>query len=60
MSKIRAYLDDVMKEMKKVSWPNRTELIGSTIVTLVATAGISIFIFVADRIIDSVLQFIYA
>ncbi len=57
---VRGYIDEVIKEMNKVSWPNRKELISNTVITLVATAILSLFIFGADRIIGALLEFIYS
>ncbi len=54
------YLQDVNKEMRKVSWPNRTELINNTLITLFATAVISLFIYGADQVISTILEFIYS
>lgn len=54
------YLHDVNKEMRKVSWPNRTELINNTLITLFATAIISLFIYGADQVISTILEFIYS
>ena len=54
------YLTDVNKEMRKVSWPNRTELINNTLITLFATCVISLFIYGADQVISSILEFIYS
>ena len=59
MSKITGYLDDVAKEMKKVSWPKRNELVDNTIVTLIGTVIIAAFIYGADQVISRVLQLIY-
>ena len=59
MNKISAYLEEVGKEMRKVSWPDRAELISNTLVTIVATVVISLFIFVTDRVISVVLEVIY-
>lgn len=58
--KIVEYLTDVNKEMRKVSWPNRTELINNTLITLFATFVVSLFIYGADQVISSVLEFIYS
>ncbi len=55
----KAYLDDVIKEMRKVSWPSRRELINNTLVTLAATMAISLFIYAADWVINQILEFIY-
>ncbi len=59
MNKIKAYLEEVAKEMRKVSWPTQRELISNTVITLAATLVISLFIFGIDRVISQVLEFIY-
>ncbi len=59
MGKIIAYLQDVRKEMAKVSWPSRSELISNTIVTLVASLAIALFIYGADLVISRALELIY-
>jgi len=45
--------------MRKVSWPSQSELISNTVVTIVATIVISLFIFASDRVISTVLEVIY-
>lgn len=59
MSKVVDYIKEVWKELQKVSWPKQSELIGFTIITIIATAIISLFIFGADRLIEVVLGAIY-
>ena len=59
MAKIGNYLEEVGKEMRKVTWPSQKELISHTVVTIVATIVISLFIFGTDRIISTVLEVIY-
>lgn len=59
MERIKQYLQDVLKEMQKVSWPTRQQLIDSTIVVVVAVLLISVIIFAADTIISWGLQLIY-
>ncbi len=56
---IAQYLNDVGKEMRKVSWPSRNELISNTLITLFATVVISIYIWAADQVISQALEFIY-
>ena len=53
------YMEEVSKEMRKVSWPKRNELISNTGITLLATAIVSLFIYGADQVISTVLEFIY-
>ncbi len=58
-NKVSNYLTDVSKEMKKVHWPSRDELVSNTFLTLVAALLLAAFIYVADQGISSVLEFIY-
>ena len=53
------YLVEVRKEMRKVNWPKRQELIANTSLTLVATLIMSLFIFGADQFISRLLTLIY-
>jgi preprotein translocase subunit SecE len=52
IDRIRKYLRDVWVEMGKVTWPTRDELKESTLVVIVATFFVTIFIFLIDRIMD--------
>ncbi len=53
------YMEEVGKEMRKVTWPSQKELISNTVVTIIASIMISLFIFGTDRIISTVLEVIY-
>ncbi len=57
--KVVQYLGDVSKEMRKVSWPARNELISNTLITLLATMIVSLYIWGADQVISRALEFIY-
>jgi preprotein translocase subunit SecE len=59
MTWIREYIENVIAEMEKVNWPSRDELISSTLVTIVASLIISGFIFLADQVIQRVLEILY-
>ena len=54
-----SYLTEVRKEMRKVNWPKQNELVQNTVLTLVASVMIALFIFFSDRIISTALEFIY-
>ncbi len=60
MKKIQAYIEEVLVEMKKVNWPKRKELVSSSVITLMATVALSLFIFGADRVITQILDIIYS
>ncbi|MDT0632683.1 preprotein translocase subunit SecE [Rubrivirga sp. S365] len=53
------YVAEVRKEMRKVNWPKRKELIDNTVLTLLASLVLSLFIFGADKVISLVLQLVY-
>ncbi len=57
--KVVQYLGDVSKEMRKVSWPARNELVSNTLITLLATMIVSLYIWGADQVISRALEFIY-
>jgi preprotein translocase subunit SecE len=58
-NKVSGYLQDVSKEMKKVHWPSRNELISNTVLTLIAALVLALFIYVADQGISGILERIY-
>lgn len=58
-NKVTGYLQDVSKEMKKVHWPNRKELVSNTVLTLIAALVLAGFIYVVDQIISGILERIY-
>ena len=47
-NKVVGFFKDVQLEMGKVAWPNKDELIGSTVIVLVSLAILSLFIGVCD------------
>jgi len=58
-AKVRNYLEEVVAEMRKASWPQRKELISHTVITLVASFALALFIFGADQVISYALDIIY-
>jgi preprotein translocase subunit SecE len=51
LEKVKKFLKEVVAELRKVTWPSKDELIGSTIVTIVVSLIVAIFIGVVDRIL---------
>lgn len=54
--KIIAFFTDVVKEMKKVTWPKKDDLRDSTIVVLVVCLLIAGFVFVVDTAVSEILK----
>jgi preprotein translocase subunit SecE len=57
--KIIAFFQDVMKEMKKVTWPTTDELKESTSVVIVACLIIAALTYVIDLAINQIFQGIF-
>ncbi|HUX60259.1 MAG TPA: preprotein translocase subunit SecE [Ignavibacteriaceae bacterium] len=57
--KIIAFFDDVIKEMKKVTWPTMDELKESTTVVIVTCLMLAAFTYVIDMIITQVFKGIF-
>ena len=55
------FYGDVRSEMKKVSWPNRDEVLGTTVVVIIAVFFFGFYLglvdFVLSRALDGVLNF---
>ena len=57
---VGGYLTEVRKEMRKVNWPKRKELIANTTLTLLSSLAVALFIFFADQVISQILELIYS
>ena len=52
------YVKDVRTEMAKVSWPTRGELYESTIIVLVLSLILAVFVFGVDQGLSNILKII--
>ncbi len=59
MEKITKFLKEVVAELRKVTWPSKDELVGSTIVTIVVSLIVALFIGVVDRILTLIVHAIF-
>ncbi len=51
VSNAAKYYKETMAELRKMTWPTKEELIGSTIVTIVVSLIVAIFIGIVDRLL---------
>ncbi|MEI6210509.1 MAG: preprotein translocase subunit SecE [bacterium] len=58
--KIGAFLGDVGSEFRKTSWPERRELVESTLVVITFIVLLSVVVLVCDKAIQFVLKLIQA
>jgi len=56
VNKIKDYISEVSKEMKKVSWPTREQLRESTVVVLVTTLIITALVYAIDLVMSSLVK----
>ena len=57
--KIKGFFEDVVKEMKKVTWPTKAELFESTKVVIIVCIILAGFTYVIDMIINQVIKGIF-
>jgi preprotein translocase subunit SecE len=57
-ARLAQYLRDVRSEMKRVVWPDRPEIINSSVVLVVTLLFFVAFTFIVDSIVVQVLQLI--
>jgi preprotein translocase subunit SecE len=59
IKKTQAFLEDVKREMLKVTWPTHNELVNSTMIVVLVSAIFTIFIFLADLLVSNVIKIFY-
>ncbi|MBX3044497.1 MAG: preprotein translocase subunit SecE [Candidatus Kapabacteria bacterium] len=59
VAKIKKFVNEVVAEMKKVSWPSKEQLRESTVVVIVVTGIITLFTFIIDEIMTLIVKSIF-
>ena len=50
-AKIRIFFEETAEELKKCTWPNRAQLLESTMVVIVALIFLAIFVTAVDQVL---------
>lgn len=58
VKKIKKFLGETRSELKKVSWPNKNELIGSTMVVIVTVVILAVYIGLLDLLFSKLMEFL--
>ncbi|MBS4534055.1 preprotein translocase subunit SecE [Clostridium sp. D2Q-14] len=58
LKKLKNYFRGVKAEVKKVNWPNRSELVNHTFVVIVLCAIVAVIVWLFDTIVRGLLSFI--
>ncbi len=56
VQRVRQFWDDIVREMKKVSWPTRQEVINTTIIVVIAVFFFAFFLFGADIVLSYLIK----
>jgi preprotein translocase subunit SecE len=58
ISKVKSFYGHTVDETKKCTWPNKQELIESTVVVIITLAILVVTVGVLDKVYSSVIQWI--
>ena len=58
-TKIQSFFNEVITELKKVSWPSRKEVKDTTLVVIIAVIIFGVYLFLVDLILHAILNGIY-
>ena len=59
LDKIKKYLKETAAELRKMTFPTRDELVGSTVVVIVVSLIVAVFIGIVDRILTFMIKTIF-
>jgi preprotein translocase subunit SecE len=59
VSSTKEFFRDTQAEMKKVTWPTRNEVVGTTAVVIVATIVFAIFLWGCDLVFYKAIDFLF-
>ena len=55
----REFFRDTAGEMKKVTWPARSEVVGTTVVVIVSTIVFALFLWACDVVFYKAIDFLF-
>jgi preprotein translocase subunit SecE len=55
MRTVRLFLGDVRNELRKSTWPTRSELLESTVVVIISVVLFAIFVSVCDTLLGKII-----
>jgi preprotein translocase subunit SecE len=59
VQKIITFFQEVRTELTKVTWPTRTEIVGSTVVTIIVSVILSVFVGIVDFMLNQGIKAIF-
>ena len=59
LERARLFLSEVRNELKRVTWPSRKEVYATTIVVIITSAVIGLYLFLLDQVIIKLVEWLY-
>ncbi|MFC2173693.1 preprotein translocase subunit SecE [Acidobacteriota bacterium] len=59
LQRVKQFLDEVKVELKKVTWPGRKEVYGTTTVVIIAVFIFGIFLYICDLVFTFMRKWIF-
>ncbi len=59
MTKYIQWIKESWKELKRVTWPTKEDVIATTIAVIVLTIIFSVAIYLSDKIISTAVEYVY-
>ncbi len=56
LRRLKRFLEDVWKELKKTSWPSKKEVYGTTLVVVVAVLIVALYLGIVDVVLAFLLR----
>lgn len=60
LERAKQFLDEVKVELKKVTWPNRKEVYGTTTVVIASVFIFGIFLYLCDFVFSIIRQWVFS
>jgi preprotein translocase subunit SecE len=57
-SQLRDYINDVRAEMKRVTWPNKQEVYGTTVMVIITTFLFAFYFLICDETFSRIVAYI--
>ena len=58
IGRVREFVQEVLAEFRKVTWPSRQELANSTVVVIVVTVVLALFLGAVDIVLARVVEWV--
>jgi preprotein translocase subunit SecE len=59
LERARLFLSEVRNELKRVTWPSRKEVYATTVVVIITSAAIGLYLFVLDQLIIQLVDWLF-